>query len=387
MPASCSTAVFASLSCPIIPATGQPACDTSNDVGSSSPDASKVAHVGNPIDVVSGNKYQAGVDVRFGASHLSLVRHYNSTLANINIGLGNGWRHSYSVALTKSGQNLLTIAQSDGRLIRFSKANEIFQSAAEADGYVVSLGDGRYAWFLPDGRQLQFQGSFLISVLMPDGEELTLRYRQSRLNSVSNESGQVIEFEYGSGSIGLPIYSYDEGTGVPPGHLAKVKLPDGTSIDYGYDKNQNLTSVSFPRGTRYTQGVQYRYQNPINPTLLTERTNAVGKVQGKWIYDDLERVSEYWSRIHVKPNGETRGKADLSLSYRIGQTGNSGSTHVVYRDGKERVYDWQLDDLGDVTTVVERDTTAATATNVSSEESRENNQSEEIPFLPFHGNA
>jgi len=221
-----SNVALASLSCPIIPTTGQPACEVSNDVGSSSPDALKVAHVGNPVDVVSGNKYQAGVDVRLGASALSFIRHYNSSLANINIGMGNGWRHSYSVSLTKSGPNSLTIAQSDGRLIHLYKEDEIYRASAEGDGYVVDFSDGRYGWFLPEGRQLTFQGSFLVAVLMPDGEELKLRYQQSRLFSVSNQSGQVLELEYGVGSLGLPVYSLDESTGAPPGHLAKIKLPD-----------------------------------------------------------------------------------------------------------------------------------------------------------------
>jgi len=215
-----SNVAFANLSCPIIPATGQPACEVSNDVGSSSPDASKVAHVGNPVDVVSGNKYQAGVDVRLGASALSFKRHYNSSLASINIGLGNGWRHSYSVSLIKSGPRSLTIAQSDGRLIHLYKEDEIYRASEESDGYVVDFSEGRYGWYLSDGRQLQFQGSFLVAVLMPDGEQLKLRYHQSRLSSISNQSGQALELEYGVGTLGLPVYGSDEIIGTPPGKLS-----------------------------------------------------------------------------------------------------------------------------------------------------------------------
>ena len=138
--------------------TGQPACPVQMDVCSNAPQNSQTIHVGNPIDVISGNKYLGELDIRLGGSHLSFVRHYNSRLSASNNGLGNGWRHSYDVLLMGAGESGRRIVQSDGRIIDFRRIDKLFQASHEHDGYVLERPDGTHSWHLPDGRMFEFSG-------------------------------------------------------------------------------------------------------------------------------------------------------------------------------------------------------------------------------------
>lgn len=109
-------------------------------------------------------------------------RHYNSGLADHDLGLGPGWRHSYQVFLTRHDATTLHIVQSDGRRIRFERA----------DASVV-------------------------------------RYGGRRLQTVTDALGRVLTLHYTPGSIGLG--QYDSATNMTqPGHLESLTLPDGSVV-------------------------------------------------------------------------------------------------------------------------------------------------------------
>ena len=78
---------------------------------------------GNPISLVSGNKYQQELDYRAPGSELQLRRHYNSTNSDMNVGWGRGWSISYSTYILQvvdnEKPNGFEIVQSDGRRILF----------------------------------------------------------------------------------------------------------------------------------------------------------------------------------------------------------------------------------------------------------------------------
>lgn len=343
-----------SLTCPVVPSTGQPACDVSLDAGSSVPDALRSEHVGNPVDVVSGNKYQTEVDVSLGGSQLSLVRHYNSARSAENLGLGNGWRHTYSVSLSAAGDRVRRVLQSDGRLIEFHWEAGLFKAAHESDGYLDVLGDNRHVWNLPDGRQLFFQGSFLTRILFAKGSYLRLFYRSGRLQSVTDESGRSLQFYYAAGKIGLPSY---EGAGgaAPSGHLSAVELPDGSLLEYAYSARQNLLSVTYPSGAPSHQGRGYRYQDPMNSALLTERIDGLGRVLGRWSYDELGRAISFSRGSNIRADGTERGPPTLTLSFSAGKTQHEGKTTVLSRQQNAREYEWTLDSNGEVASLTRLD--------------------------------
>ena len=339
-----------SLECPVASSTGQPACGASHDVGSNAPDSSRTQHVGNPIDVVSGNKYQSEIDVRLGGSHLSLARHYNSAHAAVNFGLGNGWRHSYAIVLSADGDDIRRIEQSDGRLIEFIRQGKLFKARDESDGYVVEPTDSEYIWYLPDGRRLTFFGSFPTSIAFPDGDRLSLMYRERRLHSVTDGQGRSLQFHYAAGRVGLPVYDPAKGF-IPPGHLKNVELPDGGRVQFRYSKNQNLVSVDYPLGTKSNSGRRYQYHDTLNHALLTERLDGMGRILARWRYDESGRAVSYSRGSNIRSNGRERGPPTLTLAYSAGAEENEGTTRVLFRNGVERVYEWRLDARGQVENV------------------------------------
>ncbi|HMU17949.1 MAG TPA: DUF6531 domain-containing protein, partial [Thauera aminoaromatica] len=118
-------------SAPEPPAAGQcVANNAGNPCGSASGPASQGSTTGqdvgagNPIDVLSGNKYQQEVDLPAlpGILGLEIVRHYNSRRARPgDIGaLGSGWRLSYETRLNIRDDRL-EILQADGARVIFAR--------------------------------------------------------------------------------------------------------------------------------------------------------------------------------------------------------------------------------------------------------------------------
>ncbi len=154
------------------------------DAGSAPAPFQPSAIVGNPINLITGNKYQREVDFQVPGSELSFTRHYNSGNSGTNLGYGHGWSSTYSVVLYGAGETGFDILQSNGRLIRFRQAltdadgRVGYRAHNPSDGYVqapasdqarASLTDPPlYRWHLPDGRVLSFQQSFLVRIDWPD---------------------------------------------------------------------------------------------------------------------------------------------------------------------------------------------------------------------------
>ena len=128
---------------------------------------------GNPISLVSGNKYQQELDYRAPGSELQLRRHYNSTNSDMNVGWGRGWSISYSTYILQvvdnEKPNGFEIVQSDGRRILFHDEHSdengrvFYRSPSASDGYVIQLEDGHSNWHLPEGKVLSFYGSYPVS--------------------------------------------------------------------------------------------------------------------------------------------------------------------------------------------------------------------------------
>ena len=94
---------------------------------------------GNPINVVTGNKYQQEVDLPAlpGVLGLEVVRHYNSAtggLASATGILGRGWRLGYETELSVKSADTLEVVQADGSTIVFTRLDQAPQAAAGKAG-------------------------------------------------------------------------------------------------------------------------------------------------------------------------------------------------------------------------------------------------------------
>lgn len=142
---------------------------------------------GNPINIITGNKYQREVDMAPlpGVLGLEIVRHYNSVFSrphhSTNL-MGRGWKLSYETELYAS-PTTLQVVQADGSRIIFSRDPRnpsLCGSANPADGKIEVLKTRRgeeFRWRWANGRELSFNAAGkLVQILASSGEFVTLQY-------------------------------------------------------------------------------------------------------------------------------------------------------------------------------------------------------------------
>ncbi len=192
--------------------TGAVDCDNSGestrsagDPGSSGSPRQPSPMIGNPVNLITGNKYQNEKDLAIPGSQLTWQRHYNSANAAYNFGLGRGWTGTYQTSLASINAKGAAILQSNGRRIEF----RAIADSTSADGETINSWhastpsdgrlhvDGTYiVWSLPDGRSLRFKGQFLVRIDFPGSQFLTLLYNDKRLVKVSDQDNRTLQFDY-----------------------------------------------------------------------------------------------------------------------------------------------------------------------------------------------
>ncbi|MDB5727843.1 MAG: hypothetical protein JWQ00_1048, partial [Noviherbaspirillum sp.] len=235
----------------------------------------------NPINVISGNKYQREDDLPAlpGVLGVEIVRHYNSLHGgpgSPNGILGRGWRLSYETALHATGR-ALQITQADGTRVIFSR--DPFDpsrcaTANPADGAIRISKTARgneYAWTWPNGRRLDFDSKGkLIQILAPTGEFVTLSYnRRGWLDKVTDPQGRSLHLRYpdkaargtrftGVMAIDTPVgqFRYDHGSTLPGGavldavhvlaYLSRVIIPRGEGSDIDISRSYHYEDARHP---------------------------------------------------------------------------------------------------------------------------------------------
>lgn len=279
--------------------TGPTACGASGPASKN--DQTVNVGGGNPVNVITGNKYQREIDLPSlpGVLGLELVRHYNSQFSGVGFPngiMGRGWKLSYETELHVVGR-ALQIVQADGARLIFSRylldPTRCGTSRA-SDGRIAirrgSRGD-EYTWAWPDGRRLSFDHrGKLVQIAVPTGEFVTLQHDAGgHLVQVTDPQGRQLKLNYaepardgrrpahftGVQSIDTPVgrFAYEYGSTPPKGtridkiqlvaNLAKVHLP----THYDADKPAHPLTA---RGTT-TSSVSrtYHYEDARFPTLLT----------------------------------------------------------------------------------------------------------------------
>ncbi|CAH1747316.1 conserved exported protein of unknown function [Thauera humireducens] len=228
---------------------------------------------GNPIDVITGNKYQRETDMPAlpGILGIEIVRHYNSAQAGPDAPLGllgRGWRLSYETDLHVIGQQL-HIIQADGRrLVFFRDADDARRHVGSDSMRGVVTAEGlpgphvRYRWRWPDGRTLDFDArGKLVQIKLPSGEFVSLtRGPQGELMKVTDPQGRSLSFEYAprgaegfrgvvaiSSPLGRFTYAH-QNTPSRPGlsNLAVATHPDGSARRYHYGADPGEAAPAWP---------------------------------------------------------------------------------------------------------------------------------------------
>jgi RHS repeat-associated protein len=339
--------------------------------------------VGNPLNAISGNKFQREVDMPAlpGVLGLELVRYYNSesALSGYRGLLGSGWRLSYEWDLVvHPGGDSITVHQGDGTQTRF------FKSLAQTEPGVVVYGsnqpgqahlrvtrtasgleytaifEGRHYVFdaqgklariaVPTGEYVTLQrdvAGFLLRVTDPQGRHLSLGHLPSkqaragdRFRGVQHIDSPVGRFTYSHGSEPPP-----GGNGPSSGRVANlVKV----SVPTHYDPK----TPAHPLGGSADRGVStssvtrvYHYEDPRHPTLLTGLSvqgqggdgQLMNRREATWGYDARGRAN-----LSVKGRYEPAqpGVDQVALSHNPRSSDGSGVTLLTNGQGQVTRYSY-----------------------------------------------
>jgi YD repeat-containing protein len=283
------------------------------------------ACAGNPINLITGNKYQRDTDMAAlpGVLGLEIVRHYNSVFsvpAVPNGLVGRGWRLSYEVELVAVG-NTLQLIEADGHRIIFNRnlLNRALCSTTDpANGTLEILRSARgdeYAWQRTDGQVWRFNGQRkLEQIVAPTGEFVSLIYDNAGLlMQVTDPQGRQLHLIYpdretarsgtsfnGVRAIDSPAgrFDYDYGSTAPAG----AGITPSSLL-------ANLTRVRLPTQTER----QYHYEDPLHPTLLTGISLREGATTA-------QRISTFGYQADGKAVLSTHadGVDKVTLSYQSG---------------------------------------------------------------------
>ncbi|MFU2486773.1 RHS repeat-associated core domain-containing protein [Thauera sp. WH-1] len=274
---------------------------------------------GNPLNLLSGNKYQHEADMPAlpGVLGLELVRHYNSLRAHRgeSRGLGAGWRLSYDTEL-QIRPDRLVVVQADGARVIFPRDPAQPQRCASTDPSrgeirIRPRADGaEYVWHWPQGRRLSFDAAGrLVQIQAPTGEFLSLqRDHHGRLLEISDPQGRSLHLHYhpaGSAVTGIahidsPVgrFSYEQGfTGSSRAEAA------GAQPGAARGAARNLLRVVYPAVDARSTAAQarayreYHYEDARHGAALTGITLASTAADGtprrerltSYAYDDAGR--------------------------------------------------------------------------------------------------
>lgn len=300
---------------------------------------------GNPVHLVTGNKYQRDVDLPANpaAPGIELIRHYNAMDVRASV-LGQGWALSYDTRLFRVPDGW-QIVQADGGRIDFP------DSAAQPDGSHRN-GQGRldhvhqhHNWFWASGTTLRFdQTGRLVAIRWPSGESVhILRHADASplrgaISKVQNDRGQTLSFHYAVEgqrvqleSVETPLgrfnYTHDvpardavehsehvpQQRGEAPHRLVRVTRPDGMHRHYLYEAPLQaghpyaLTGIEIGTGTAGRR----------------VRTNT-------WAYDDQGRATR---SVAGDPQS---GRNHVALEYRQSATNAQPGLTVVTNGQRQK---------------------------------------------------
>jgi RHS repeat-associated protein len=276
--------------------------------------------VGNPVNILNGNKYEPVTDLILPTPNkrgIAFKRYYNSQTTDTDI-LGYGWTHSYSVNLTPDvildSISHIRIEDNTGKGHYFKNSSgSRWDGVFKDKSYVIVEIDETYIWHKIDGTKYGFNSQGQLS-WMDDavGNRQNFSYDgNNRLETVTdNASGRVLTFHYNANDL----IDYIEGP-------VTTAVTDGTWVTYGYDGNNNLTSVTYADGS----GFNYEYSDPNDFHNLTAKKDKLNHILSTWAYDTQDRGISNFTRdgkgVTINyDNYETNSTIDVTDAYNVTRT-------------------------------------------------------------------
>ena len=289
-----------SVGCTYDPQKGPPPQSCSVAPSSAQSSTQSYTYVGNPINFAVGNKFQQEGDYSFGnSSTLDFKRSYNS--------LDGLWRHSHSTHLRFFGGQYVSLVMWHGGESHFTVSGANIVSTSGELG-VLSKTDTGWLFISTSNERFTFDTA-------------------GKLTQWSNAQGALHQFAYTGNQITVTDNLDNSLTVTEDADKQPLTLTaPGVQINYGYNANKRLTSVTRIIGGQSAQS-QFHYEVPGKPDLLTGITDERGVRYASWAYDDQGRAI----------SSEHAGGAD-----RVSVTYNSdGTVSVLNELGKVANYSFQ----------------------------------------------
>lgn len=204
---------------------------------------------GNPINLITGNKFLEETDFSTNTElPLYLKRSYNSSSSHTGL-FGYGWSSNIEERVEHNAVTQQTkVVSETGAIQRFDLVNGLWVDESSSEGQLVQNPDNSWVYTLYDNTVKTFnpQGQIL-SVTKPNGLSINFAYVNGKLDTVSDEYGYSLVFNYNA-----------------QGFISKFTDPDNQIIEYTYNNN-NLSSVIYPDKTPSlatdNSRKQYLYEN------------------------------------------------------------------------------------------------------------------------------
>ncbi|PLC55633.1 hypothetical protein CR155_00830 [Pollutimonas nitritireducens] len=308
---------------------GQP-CATGGLAVASRPEPTLNLGAGNPIHIVTGNKYQQETDLPANLSTpgIEIVRHYNALDRRAST-VGIGWQLSYDTRLAYAGDRWQIIQADGSRVDFFVTAGK---PTANQYGKLESVGKDR-VWTWPTGRQLWFNTSGHL-VRLAAGRHLALNIERNvqpgplegTISKVSNQLGHSLSFSYHVSdgraylahidtALGRFRYQHEPSATGSSGlqRLTQLTRPDGMQRRYLYEPALQAGNVGAITGIE---------------TLSTDASQAIRS--HSWGYDDRGRAV---LSVHGAPSSQVDR---INVRYvRQATTQQTGLTVVTNADQQE----------------------------------------------------
>lgn len=266
--------------------------------------------VGNPIHVVTGNKYQAESDLAPlpGILGIAFARHYNSEAADHAGVMGAGWRHGYeaSIRVSEDGASI-DLWQGDGRHLAFNRSADgrVYAAQRAGDGEVRVEPEG-YSWLWSTGRELRFNSAGRLISMREGVRLLRLQYNDAhQLTRIIDPQQRTLQLDY-----------YGNG------RLSRVRSVAGAAWHYVYDEAGNLAQAISADGSVR----RYEYEDAHHLHHLTGVSGGTLQLDDYGNRSGFERIAT-WAY-------DARGRAVLSS-----HPDDAGKVTLEYGDGYTDVTD------------------------------------------------
>jgi len=279
---------------------------------------------GDPINLGTGNEYRDENDASLGA--LSFHRYYNSNAAVTSSHIGMNWRHNFdrSLQYLQNGSFAgVTILRPDGRVLFFTLQGSQWVADLDVADRLTEQTDASgnpsaWTYFVAATRNLESYDANgnLVSIATPDGQVTTLTYsisstpasvapRAGLLLMVTDPRGRSLNFTYNT-----------------QGNITTVTMPDTGVLTYGYDGIGNLNKVTYP-DTTYKQYV-------YNESALTSGVSQPNALTG-----DIDETQTRLTSIGYDAQGRaTMSRLGTSVELTQVSYGSNAAT-VTYPTGAQ----------------------------------------------------